>query len=245
MNNVIYSILDKINKLGYKSYIVGGYVRDLILNISNNDLDFVTNAPAEVLLDVFSAYKPVKLKNSTICFQVDNYNVDIAQMRREEYIDNKVSVTITDDLKFDYLRRDFTFNAIYMDIDGKFIEFDNNLLDCKNLNLKFIGDPLTRCKEDPSRILRAIYFILKYDLKTCSIISTINVNDLDFGKVDINLLNKVLIKILKLKKNEEFIRILNEHNLYSILFKNVVNITSSKPIDFLKSAGYIYIDTLI
>ena len=66
MNNSIHELLSLIDNAGYKSYIVGGYIRDLIWGLSNNDIDIVTNAPVSTLIKLFENLNPIVLKYNTL-----------------------------------------------------------------------------------------------------------------------------------------------------------------------------------
>lgn len=245
MDESISVILNQIYKSGYKVFVVGGYVRNMIWGINNDDIDIVTDAPSFKIKELFKGYGPKEFKNQTVSFKYNKYNIDVAQIRGEQFINGKIKVTFTSDLYEDYMRRDFTMNAIYMDKDGNYYEFDNSVSDCKNFKLKFIGDPTIKCKEDPTRILRAIYFILKYDMKDYNDLYKVDFDSIDFSLADINLLNKIIFKILKLNKNESFIFLLDKCNIYDSLFIKRSTINNLKPIDFLINNGYIYIDSII
>ncbi|MBR5662883.1 MAG: CCA tRNA nucleotidyltransferase [Bacilli bacterium] len=245
MNKSVHELLFELSSKGFKSYIVGGYVRDLLLGFDNYDLDIVTNAPVDIILDIFIKYNPVKLKYNTIKFKYNEYDVDIAQIRSETFKNGKVIINYTNNLQEDYLRRDFTFNAIYMDQDSKIYDFDHCVNDLNSLKLKFISDPNAKCIEDPTRILRAIYFILKYGIKSYDDLISINITLDQFKNCDVNALNKCIYKILKLNKNEEFVNLLNKLNIYNYIFTKNSNNYYLKPIDFLHQFGYVYIDSII
>lgn len=244
MNTDIYKLLDKISNLGFNAYVVGGYVRDYIWGLKSDDIDIVTNAPSEKLLDLFEEFKPHIFKHQTIKFNYGGYTVDIAHFRKEEYLNGETTVSFTEDMKEDYQRRDLTFNAIYMDKDGRFYEFGNSLIDCNSKKLKFINDANLKCKEDPTRFLRAIYYILKYKIKDYDDLYNVKLTLNDFEKCDINALNKVIYKILKLDNNKKFVNLLEKFNVYDILFTNKVSDYNVKPIDFLKDSGYIFVDLI-
>lgn len=244
MNYDIYVLLNSIEEKDYKAYVVGGFVRDHLLGFSNTDVDIVTDAPVEVIKSLFFSYNPQVFKNNTVMFKYLNYDIDIAQIREETYENGLVKVTFTSDLEKDYNRRDFTINALYMDKDGNTFDYGTSEDDINNLRLKFIGDSQEKCVNDPSRILRGIYFILKYDLKDYSDLFSVKLSINDFKSCDINLLNKSLYKILKLNKNGDFVLLLDKCNIYDILFKNRSNNNDLKPIDFLKNNEYIFIDSI-
>ena len=244
MQNEPVFLLHLIVSNNYRAYIVGGFVRDFILGSKNNDVDIVTDAPVNVLLQLFFNYSPVVLKNGTIKLRFESYNIDVVQMRKEIFIDGKISIFPTKYLLNDYLRRDFTFNAIYMDENGSLYTMGSGIDDCINKRLKFIGNPKTKCIEDPTRIIRGIYFILKYNISDYDDMLSIKLCKKDFIKCDINQLNRMLFKILKLEKNAYFVKLLEQFSLYDILFKKRNGVQFIKPIDFLLNNEYIFINSI-
>ena len=100
------SILNKINKSGYKSYIVGGSVRDIILgNLKPHDVDIATNAPMEVLEKMFRTYDIGKSKDfGIVVAKVGGFDFEIAQFRADgKYTDGRrpESVTVTGSFEAD------------------------------------------------------------------------------------------------------------------------------------------------
>lgn len=161
------------NNNSHRLYIVGGTSRDYLLSKEVLDYDFATDAtPSEMkkfLVDAdytFEKYGSVKLK-------IFGNHIDITTLRKEsKYIDNRhpSQIEFTTKIEEDYLRRDFTINAIYIDENFNVIDFCGGLNDLKNKIIRFIGDPYIRIKEDPLRIIRAERFKamlgFNYDLKT-------------------------------------------------------------------------------
>ncbi len=161
------------NNNSHRLYIVGGTSRDYLLSKEVLDYDFATDAtPTEMkkfLVDAdytFEKYGSVKLK-------IVGNHVDITTLRKEsKYIDSRhpSQIEFTTKIEEDYLRRDFTINAIYIDENFKVIDFCGGLNDLKNKIIRFIGDPYIRIKEDPLRIIRAERFKamlgFNYDLET-------------------------------------------------------------------------------
>ena len=245
MNKTVFELLNRVSSNQYKAYIVGGYVRDLILGIENKDIDIVTNAPVEFLISEFSSENPKQLKYKTIKFKYGNFNVDIAQIRKETYDGKITRVEYTDDLYDDYLRRDFTFNAIYLSKDNEYYDFDNCIVDCKNLKLRFISNAQEKCIEDPTRLIRAFYFIIKYNLNDYADLSNINTDLLNFDKCNVSSLNTIIYKILKLNRDKDFVMLLKNYNIYDKLFSSNPSFYSDSPIDFLKESNYKYLDSLI
>ena len=131
-------------------------------------MDAVTDAtPIEIVsflnnVDTsFAHLGSLKYKNKS------GLKFDITTLREESsYLDSRhpSKITFVKDLKIDYLRRDFTINAMYLDIGLNVIDYCGGQKDLSNHILRMIGDPDTRLKEDPLRILRAIRFALMFNL---------------------------------------------------------------------------------
>ena len=163
MNKEIFLSLAKLfNDHGYRLFMIGGTTRDYLLNKEVLDYDFVSDATPE---DMKSFLKDANYhfeKFGTVRVKVDGVHVDITTLRKEgEYIDYRhpSKVTYVKDIKEDYVRRDFTINAIYMDENFNVIDPSGlGLKDLKDKLIRFIGDPEKRIKEDPLRILRAERF---------------------------------------------------------------------------------------
>ena len=146
---------------GYSLYMIGGTSRDILLGKLPSDFDFVTDATPEeekaFLPDAdyaFEKYGSIKLKEQEI-------EVDITTFREEgEYLDfrHPSYIKFVTSAEKDSKRRDFTVNALYINGEGKVLDFHHGLEDLQNKVIRFIGDPETRVKEDPLRILRAERF---------------------------------------------------------------------------------------
>ena len=169
-NLAIYIELAKeFNKHGYELYLVGGTVRDYLLNEPLTDMDAVTEAtPEEVIAFLPDIDKTIKRFGSLKYKTKEGLKFDITTLRKESsYEDSRhpSKIIFVKDLKEDYLRRDFTVNALYMNKDLKVIDYCNGEQDLKDGILRMVGDPDIRIKEDPLRILRAIRFHLMHHLR--------------------------------------------------------------------------------
>lgn len=167
MDRKIFNILKKINSYGYEAYLVGGYVRDFLLDKKSLDIDIATNATIESLSTIF---KDSKIYEEFACikFKVKEFTISITSYRKElNYENNKpVKIEYSESLVEDSLRRDFTINAIYMDKTGKLIDPQNGMADIKNKLIRVIGKTSQRLSEDTNRIIRAFKFmtILRFNL---------------------------------------------------------------------------------
>ena len=154
---------------GYNLYLVGGTVRDYLLNKELEDMDAVTDAtPIEVvsfLPNVDTSFAHLgSLKYKT----PNGLKFDITTLREESaYLDSRhpSQIKFVKDLELDYKRRDFTINAMYMDSNLNVIDYCHGKKDLENRILRMVGNPDKRLKEDPLRILRAIRFYLVFDLE--------------------------------------------------------------------------------
>lgn len=148
-------------------YLVGGCVRDMLLGTTPKDYDFTVETPPENIENILRLYhipfNAMSAKYGTIVARIGNEEYEITSTRKEaDYVDNRhpeeviFGVSIEEDLK----RRDFTINTMAMDSKGNIIDsFDGNkCFDLENHLIKTVGNPETRFKEDPLRIMRALRF---------------------------------------------------------------------------------------
>lgn len=166
MLNEACELLKEINEHGYKSYIVGGFVRDHLLNIESNDIDITTNATPKELQEIFKDAVLSTTDYGSITVMRKKIRYEITTFRKEiKYIDNRkpVEIEYIDDLVEDLERRDFTINSICIDEDGQIIDFLKGQDDLAKKVIKTIGDAKERFNEDCLRILRAIRFATSLD----------------------------------------------------------------------------------
>ena len=169
MNNKIRNVLLKFMSNGYKAYVVGGYVRDFIMGKESYDVDICTNAKPKEIKELFELNNSTEDNYGSMQVKDSLYNYDITTFRKEiSYRDRKpVEFEYIDDIDEDIIRRDFTINAIYMDIDGNIYDPYSGKEDIKNKVIRLIGSTQDKLTEDPLRILRAIRFasILDFSLE--------------------------------------------------------------------------------
>ena len=163
------SLADLFDKHGFKLYLVGGTVRDYLLDLPLEDMDAVSDAtPQEMVTFLNDADQTFAHLGSLKYKDVSGIKFDITTLRRESgYLDSRHpnKVMFVKDLEDDYPRRDFTVNAMYMDANLKIYDFCGGQKDLEKGILRMVGNPDARLKEDPLRILRAIRFHLMYHLK--------------------------------------------------------------------------------
>ena len=168
-NLVAYIELAKeFNRHGYELYLVGGTVRDYLLGEPLTDVDCVSEATPEEIASFLPKIDKTFIRFGYLKFKSpEGVKFDITTLRKESaYLDGRhpSKIEFVKDLKDDFSRRDFTVNALYMDKDLNVIDYANGQEDLKNHILRAVGNPETRLKEDPLRILRAIRFHLMHNL---------------------------------------------------------------------------------
>lgn len=171
MNDKIKAFLNLaklFNEQGFNLWLVGGTVRDYLLKEELTDMDAVTDALPEEVLSFLPNADKTFAKFGSLKYKDENcIKFDITTLRKEAvYTDGRhpEKIEFVKDLKIDYLRRDFTVNALYMDKDLKVIDYCHGQKDLEKRLLVMVGDPFIRTKEDPLRILRAIRFHLMHRL---------------------------------------------------------------------------------
>lgn len=154
-------IIEKIEKEGFEAFIVGGAVRDYILNKKGNDVDVATNALPEQIKQLFSTTVDVGIDHGTILVLDEGEPIEVTTYRTEStYTDYRRPdhVEFVTNLEEDLKRRDFTMNAIAISKDGEFIDLFGGKEDINNGIIRAVGDPNTRFREDALRMLRAVRF---------------------------------------------------------------------------------------
>ena len=149
---------------GYKLYLVGGTVRDYLLNKELSDMDVVTDATPEQVQSFYhgkASYTFMKYGSVTLYF--NDVKFDLTTLRKERsYFDSRhpTEIEFVKSLRIDHKRRDFTINGMYLDEKFNLFDYSEGKKDLENHVIKMIGSPDRRIKEDPLRILRAIRFAL-------------------------------------------------------------------------------------
>lgn len=164
-------ILRKLNDEGKEAYVVGGCVRDLLMGLVPHDWDITTSArPDEIVSIAKSAgWKAVDgggRRFGTVIVVREGKSYEVTTFRREFYGEDShrpSEVSFSDTLKEDVSRRDFTVNAMAVDVDGCLYDYFHGLRDLKNKKLRTVGDAESRFKEDALRLFRACRFLGQLD----------------------------------------------------------------------------------
>ncbi len=172
------TVVERLRKAGYEAYPVGGCVRDLLLGLDPKDFDVATSATPEQARGVFRNARLIgrRFKLLHVVFGRDVIEVATFRANHDNDSDDAKAQTnasgrllrdnVYGSLDQDALRRDFTINALYFDIDGeRIIDHARGVHDIHNRLIRLIGTPEQRYQEDPVRMLRAARFAAKLDFE--------------------------------------------------------------------------------
>lgn len=224
-------IIHRLNKFGFKAYIVGGGVRDLLLGRKPKDFDVVTNATPNQIKKIFNNCRIIgrRFKIVHILFRgkvievstfrsLPDYRLGKA-MEDQDYLikrDNKFGTP-----QEDAARRDFTINSLYYDVrNDSIIDYVGGFEDIRNKVLRVIGDPDISFREDPVRMLRAVKFaeILGLNIeKTTS--KAIRKHKVELEKASSSRMLEEYNKIFRTWKTSLIFQGMAEHGLLEVLFK--------------------------
>jgi poly(A) polymerase len=157
----------QLQQAGHEAYIVGGGVRDMLLGIPPKDFDVATSAKPEEVKRAFRRCFIVGRRFRLAHVHLKNEVIEVATFRAEHDQGSKlhgkttggmiVRDNIYGSLEEDAIRRDFTLNALYYNpADNTILDYTGGLADLKQKQLRMIGEPKKRYREDPVRILRAL-----------------------------------------------------------------------------------------
>lgn len=154
-------IIEKLRYAGHEAYIVGGCVRDSILEKDPADWDITTSASPMEIKELFPYTIDTGIEHGTVTVMIDHQPFEVTTYRVDgKYQDHRrpTQVHFTKSLKEDLLRRDFTINAMAYNDDDGLIDLYGGLADLKNGMIRCVGEAAQRFDEDALRILRALRF---------------------------------------------------------------------------------------
>ena len=178
-------VLYRLLNAGFQAYIVGGSVRDLLLNKKPKDFDVATNATPKEIKGLFSNARAIGRRFRIVHIRFGREIIEVTTFRADHSPTDEILNKDTDreirdldsahsekgmilrdnvygNIDEDARRRDFTINALYYTTAGfHLLDFNQGLEDLQSKQIRMIGDPKERYKEDPVRMLRAIRFSAK------------------------------------------------------------------------------------
>ncbi|OUR80979.1 poly(A) polymerase [Colwellia psychrerythraea] len=233
-------VLYRLNKGGFDAYLVGGGVRDILLGFKPKDFDIATNATPDEIKELFRNCRLIGRRFRLAHIVFGREIIEVATFRghhdnasEQEKSCKKTSKQSEDGMLLrdniygsideDAERRDFSINALYYSAkDFKVYDFANGVQDVNDKVIRLIGDPETRYREDPVRMLRAIRFATKLDMQIS-----------DETKAPIKELSSLMANIPAARLFEEFLKMfiagkavanfeqLRSYNLFGYFFPAV------------------------
>lgn len=159
--HVAIKIIEKIEKAGFEAVIVGGAVRDYLLNKKINDVDIATNALPMEIKSIFTRTVDVGIEHGTILVLDEGEPIEVTTYRTDgayEDFRRPGEVFFVRNLEEDLQRRDFTINAMAMTKEGRIIDLYDGKKDLQNQLIRAVGNPQQRFQEDALRMVRAVRF---------------------------------------------------------------------------------------
>lgn len=230
----VVQLFELFNRAGFKLYIIGGAVRDYLLNREIKDYDFCTDAKPWEMEEILKGYNIDTYQSNlgSVKIHLNNNVYEITSFRREFGVKdfrypNKIE--FVSELREDVLRRDFTINSLAYSINDGIVDCLNGISDLNNGKIKFIKDCKESINEDPIRLIRALRFSKLLDFKisdedlnvfleTASLVNDLGKIKYDelFKLFEIKGCKKFLLKYFNIYKNSypilnncEFINVLN------------------------------------
>jgi len=236
---------------------VGGSIRKIINREVVDDIDLATTINplevCEILKKNNISFYESGIEHGTVTAKIDGYKFEITTLRKDISTDGRhAEVEFSKDWYVDASRRDFTFNAIYADFHGNLYDPFNGREDLELGNVKFIGDPEKRIKEDYLRILRYVRFFLNYSKvdhdKNLKKVIKQNINGISKISSD-----RLLDELKKLVLSGGFFKIVKDEfcqEIVKLIFPQLINLNIFKNIndyskDIIEKKDFIFLVSLM
>lgn len=219
-------INDVFKKHGFKSYLVGGAVRDALLGKTPKDFDIATNALPDKVIEILKPQSFVKNILETgksfgvINVITDSDEYEIATLREDLTTGRNPEVKLGATIESDSKRRDLTINALYYDIDTKeIIDLVGGVNDIKNGIVRTVGRPEDRFGEDRLRIIRSIRFAARFGSELDPAVDKALRTDASLEGVSSERIRDEFLKGIKSVK--QFLLMIDKYNLFDWIFKGL------------------------
>ena len=161
-------VLASLQEAGYAAYLVGGGVRDLLVDKIPKDFDVATNASPEEIRRLFRNSRIIGRRFRLVHVFYRNEIIEVSTFRAQ--VEESMTTVVTDNtygtIEEDAWRRDFTVNALYYHVkDQQVVDYTGGMTDLRQQLIRVIGDPFQRFHEDPVRLLRAIRLAAKLQFR--------------------------------------------------------------------------------
>jgi poly(A) polymerase len=251
LNYLFKRLKENLPKEKKVAMFVGGCVRKHLSSQEVDDIDIATSLTTDQIKEKFKDTKfkiiDTGIKHGTLTLVLGQLKVELTTLRKDVKTDGRhAEIEYTDDWQEDSKRRDFTINAIYLDINGKIFDPQSGVEDLKNKKVKFIGDAEKRIKEDYLRIIRFIRFSLEYDneIERTSI-QAIKLNLGGIKKISKERILKELFKILVTKNFIKLNKNTSLKNIFLLIFPEFKNLERLNKLETILNQTNFDIKTLL
>ncbi len=219
-------VINIINKAGFKAYLVGGCVRDVLLSLTPKDFDIATNAKPEQVHKLFKRSRLIgrRFRLVHVMFSARKF-IEVATFRSGKVQVANNGVVMRDNcygnIEDDVIRRDLSINALYYDIETQeVIDYVGGLQDIRVQELHVIGNPKKRFEQDPVRMIRVIRFQTKLDFHLSNEIKSAIFEQAPLlGNISTIRLYEECIKLFHNEYGFKIYQRLEEYGLFKYLFK--------------------------
>ena len=245
-------VLYRLHKSGFQAFLVGGGVRDALLGLHPKDFDIATNAHPEEVRSLFGNCRLIGRRFRLAHVRFGREIIEVATFRATgDHKDSKLDAELDHEGRIlrdnvygtideDVWRRDFTCNALYYNIaDFSIWDYTDGVKDVERRRLVLIGDPETRLREDPVRMLRAVRFAAKLDFKIDTSIEKIMPGLADLlANVPAARLFDEFLKLFQAGFAEKTFLLLRQYDLFGQLFPETnAELNRSEPFErFVRAA---------
>lgn len=225
-------VMKKLGEANYQAYLVGGGVRDILLQQNPKDFDIVTDATPEQIKNLFRNARIIGRRFRIVHVRFGREIIEVTTFRAHHHQSTEkhqaaqsdhgmlTRDNVYGDIRTDAARRDFTVNALYYTTNKFEIhDYEGGMEDIERRLVRMIGDPETRYKEDPVRMLRAVRFAAKlnFSIETATAKPIFTLGNLLTHVPSARLFEEVL-KLFMAGNAATTLALLRQHNLFSYLF---------------------------
>ncbi|HUT22974.1 MAG TPA: CCA tRNA nucleotidyltransferase [Sumerlaeia bacterium] len=210
-------IVERLREAGCEALWVGGCVRDALLGTDPHDVDVATDAPPGKVQELFPKHAAVGAHFGVILVLGEEAQIEVATFRTDgEYVDARRPIRVTfGSAREDAERRDFTINALFYDpAEDRVIDFVGGRKDLDARVLRAIGDPAQRFAEDALRLLRAVRFAVRFELKIePATFAAIQANARRIEQISAERIREELVRLFTGPRPGQGLRLLDEAGL--------------------------------
>ena len=222
-------VLDRLHEAGHAAYLVGGGVRDALVGLKPKDFDVATDASPETIRKLFRNSRIIGRRFRLVHVVFGREIIEVATFRAAHNTGEGGEIgaagrivrdNVFGSIEEDAYRRDFSVNALYFNIaDDSVVDYVGGLADLDSGLFRLIGDPLTRCAEDPVRVLRAVRLAAKLEFEIEA--ATLDAMQKKAGELGATPPARLFEEVLKLFQGGYALRsfhAVREHDLLQFLF---------------------------